>query len=219
MTETKRVYMDFVKVPKRQPSSAPKQAAKPTSQAPQTAQVPVRSGASSTPGIVMEKQVVTTTILSGTKNPSIRKVPAPQAPVVRSARPVQRPATHPASAPRPTPPKSPQATSVSTPKEAEAPELEIIDLTNGRGFAKLGARSPFLKSVSVEKRPLSHEIKKNVYKKSTPPAPITEQPAAPVTIIKQEKEKKSTFGLVVVIIVSIILGAATGTAAFFLLPH
>ncbi len=71
--------------------------------------------------------------------------------------------------------------------------------------------TPFVKSVQVEKRPLS----KNVYKK---PAPATvEAPTGPVTII-DKPEKDSHIGPIIAIILTIILGAAVGTVAFLLLP-
>lgn len=71
--------------------------------------------------------------------------------------------------------------------------------------------TPFVKSVQVEKRPLS----KNVYKKPSP-APV-EAPTGPVAII-DKPEKDSHIGPIIAIILTIILGAAVGTVAFLLLP-
>ena len=71
--------------------------------------------------------------------------------------------------------------------------------------------TPFVKSVQVEKRPLS----KNVYKKPEP-TPV-EAPTGPVQII-DKPEKDSHIGPIIAIILTIILGAAVGTVAFLLLP-
>lgn len=72
-------------------------------------------------------------------------------------------------------------------------------------------KSPFISQVEVKKRPLS----KNVYQKEIKATEETDK--GPVTIItKPEKDSKA--GVVVAIIIAIILGAATGTVAFLLLP-
>ena len=72
-------------------------------------------------------------------------------------------------------------------------------------------KTPFITTAKVEKRPLS----KNVYQK--PVATPEEQPSAPVTII-DKPEKDAHVGLIIAIVLTIILGAALGTAAFLLLP-
>lgn len=72
-------------------------------------------------------------------------------------------------------------------------------------------KSPFISQVEVKKRPLS----KNVYQKEIKATEETDK--GPVTIIaKPEKDSKA--GAVIAIIIAIILGAATGTVAFLLLP-
>lgn len=75
-------------------------------------------------------------------------------------------------------------------------------------------KNPFINQGMIEKRPLS----KNVYaKKASIPKEISNEPKGPVTIISKP-EKDAHVGLIVAIILTIILGAAAGTAAFLLLP-
>lgn len=74
-------------------------------------------------------------------------------------------------------------------------------------------KSPFISQSGVAKRPLS----KNVYAKKQAPATPTEAPQGPVTIISKP-EKQAHVGMIITIILTIILGAAAGTAAFLLLP-
>lgn len=72
----------------------------------------------------------------------------------------------------------------------------------------------FIKT-NVAKRPLSP----NIYPKSDPaPQPSAEKPQEPVAIISQPK-KESRLGFIITIILVIILGAAAGTIAFFLIPR
>ena len=70
----------------------------------------------------------------------------------------------------------------------------------------------FINQDKVVKRPLS----KNVYPKKAVANP-EEKPKGPVTIISKS-EKHSHISLVVMIILTVILGAAAGTIAFLLLP-
>ncbi len=72
-------------------------------------------------------------------------------------------------------------------------------------------KSPFINMEKVTKRPLS----RNVYQKKVEPP--KEEPKGPVTIISKP-EKEAHVSLVVVVILTIILGAAAGTVAFLLLP-
>ena len=97
------------------------------------------------------------------------------------------------------------AKEVKTPeKPAAAPEkIEAL---------KTPKPSPFIKSAQVEKRPLS----KNVYHKPAA-VPAQTEPTGPVTII-DKPERDAHVGLVIAIILTIVLGAAVGTAAFLLLP-
>ena len=70
----------------------------------------------------------------------------------------------------------------------------------------------FIKT-NVAKRPLSP----NVYSKPIPETP-KEEKSGPVAIINQPK-KESHIGFIITVILVIILGAAAGTVAFFLLPR
>lgn len=72
-------------------------------------------------------------------------------------------------------------------------------------------KSPFINQDKVEKRPLS----KNYYQKKIEVP--KEEPKGPVTIITKP-EKQAHVSLIVLIIFTIILGAAAGTVAFLLLP-
>lgn len=73
-------------------------------------------------------------------------------------------------------------------------------------------KTPFINQNKVVKRPLSG----NIYKKQITEA-VKEEPKGPVTIIAKP-EKDRHIGIIVTIIITIILGAATGTVAFLLLP-
>lgn len=82
-------------------------------------------------------------------------------------------------------------------------------------------QSPFISNAKVEKRPLSG----NVYPRKMVNTPVSTKVGdkakvgtkGPVAIIAKP-EKESHVGIVVTIIITIILGAAAGTAAFLLLP-
>lgn len=82
----------------------------------------------------------------------------------------------------------------------------------------LGGKSPFLTSVTVEKRPLSQSVpsKKNVYEKAEKPV---EKPKEPTKIIKKKEKKSSGLWMFLIVILTIILGTLAGAAAFFLLPN
>lgn len=96
-------------------------------------------------------------------------------------------------------------------KEGKAPIKEAPVAKEPEFQALKTPDTPFVKSVQVEKRPLS----KNVYKKPAP-TPV-EAPTGPVKII-DKPEKDSHIGPIIAIILTIILGAAVGTVAFLLLP-
>lgn len=85
--------------------------------------------------------------------------------------------------------------------------------TKEKGTVKVPkpAKSPFVNTEKVVKRPLS----KNVYQKKI--VVPKEEPSGPVTIIAKP-EKDSKVGMIVAIILTIILGATAGTVAFLLLP-
>ena len=80
-------------------------------------------------------------------------------------------------------------------------------------FLKAG-KSPFIRTASVEKRPLSNSVatrKPNLTKISK------DEPSDPATII-EKPEKDAHVGIIVTVILTIVFGAAIGTAAFLLLP-
>ena len=107
----------------------------------------------------------------------------------------------------------------------------------------LGGKSPFLPNVSVEKRGLSKSVpekkkdnfetvsylgvndaseksRKNVYEKKEIIDLESDKPKAKQKTVKiiDNKEKKSGIPLVIIIILTIVLGAAVGTGVYFLLP-
>lgn len=98
-------------------------------------------------------------------------------------------------------------------KKISKPVEKPVETTNisGNKATFVPPKSPFINMEKVTKRPLS----RNVYQKKIEPP--KEEPKGPVTIISKP-EKDSRIGLVVVVILTIILGAAAGTVAFLLLP-
>ncbi len=103
-------------------------------------------------------------------------------------------------------------------------KTRVNDAPDGNKYA-LSGKSPFLTSYNIEKRPLSSSVKaqkveeipkKNRYEKQEK---ITEKKVKkdPVTIIDKPK-KSGGFGLFLIILLTIILGAAVGAGAYFLLP-
>ena len=82
----------------------------------------------------------------------------------------------------------------------------------------LGAKSPFINTLNIEKRPLSgHSVNK---KKLTPKAPITPAKAAPVNdniptmVSTKRKSRKSNIALAIAIFLTVILGAVVGTFVY-----
>ncbi len=72
-------------------------------------------------------------------------------------------------------------------------------------------KSPFIRTNAIEKRPLSNSAKKPAVK--TPKEELSD----PATII-EKPEKDAHVGIIITVILTIIFGAAIGTAAFLLLP-
>lgn len=88
----------------------------------------------------------------------------------------------------------------------------------GKVSYPFGGESPFLKSVQVEKRPLSNSIpEKNPYENPNfgkkAPAPRRD----PVRIVNKSKKKSNAISLALIILITVILGAAAGIAVFFLI--
>ena len=78
-------------------------------------------------------------------------------------------------------------------------------------------KTPFINQDKVAKRPLS----RNVYRSSKPAAVMAStvgKNTDRITTIVDKPEKDSKVGVIVVIILTIILGAVAGTVAFLLLP-
>lgn len=130
----------------------------------------------------------------------------------------------------------------STPKPAPTKPTPKPSTPDNNAYS-LGAstKSPFLPSYSVDKRPLSSSVpekssassyeklsflgvndsadktpRKNVYEKKPKPEKSPKS-SRPVKII-DDKEQKSGLPLPVIIIITILLGVATGAGVFFLLP-
>ncbi len=134
---------------------------------------------------------------------------------------------------RPAP--QPAPTSVAPPPKPATPptivtQVETIEQTTiiktpaapDANAYTLGGKLPFLNSVNVEKRPLSPFVpkatdrpNKNVYSRPETPA---KTPSQPVEIVDNAR-KKSNLGLAIAIIITIILGAIAGAAAYLFLPH
>ena len=98
--------------------------------------------------------------------------------------------------------------SQSETKEAQAAEVikeaEIVEQPK-----KTIPKTPFIRT-TVEKRPLS-----NNFTPKKPAAPVKE-PSDPATII-EKPEKDAHVGIIVTVVLTIVFGAALGTAAFLLL--
>ena len=119
-----------------------------------------------------------------------------------------------------TPEKSPAKTPAK-PAAAPATKAPVKDEAPDAAKYTLGGKSPFLTSVTVEKRPLSGSTPevpvKNVYPDQPLESALTLSPKEPTKIIK--KKQKSSGGLsFVIILLTIILGAAVGVVAYYLLP-
>lgn len=162
---------------------------------------------------------------------------------------------HPENPPQPIGDKAPtgsiKAQKVAAGHVSTTPELPTIkaDNTSNYSFSKkksepdnnryaLGGESPFLRSVNVEKRPLSSSPgkfnpkversiaaraaetskpaakpgRKNRYEKKTAPAPHQELPVRPTVIVPSNRRSKAP--LVFLILITIILGAAVGAAVY-----
>lgn len=162
---------------------------------------------------------------------------------------------HPENPPQPIGDKAPtgsiKAQKVAAGHVSTTPELPTIkaDNTSNYSFSKkksepdnnryaLGGESPFLRSVNVEKRPLSSSPgkfnpkversiaaraaetsrpaakpgRKNRYEKKPAPAPHQELPVRPTVIVPSNRRSKAP--LVFLILITIILGAAVGAAVY-----
>jgi len=86
----------------------------------------------------------------------------------------------------------------------------------GKVSYPFGGESPFLKSVKVEKRPLSGSVpKRNVYDGSE----RTDYRQDPVRVQNKSKKKNSALSLALIILITVILGAAAGVGVFLLIAH
>ena len=154
------------------------------------------------------------------KKPAVKSTPKPS---IATVKPVK---TVPAKPAKPSPKKD---SDVLAKKAAAALSGSSLNADLKASKYTLSGKSPFLSSYNVEKRPLSDSIKekkveeipkKNVYEK---PKKSTEKPdkksskKEPVVVIDQPKNS-SGLSLVIIIILTVILGAAVGAGAYFLLP-
>ncbi len=91
---------------------------------------------------------------------------------------------------------------------------------------------PFIASVNVDKRPLSPYVPSNNAAASRPTKNVYSSPAKPIKKVKKltdrsekkatkvvEPSEKSGLSLAIIIIITVILGAAAGIGAYLLLPH
>ncbi|MBQ6510487.1 hypothetical protein IJI94_00770 [Candidatus Saccharibacteria bacterium] len=91
---------------------------------------------------------------------------------------------------------------------------------------------PFISSVNVDKRPLSPYVPKNSAAPARPEKNVYSAPAKPLKKVKKsakkadkkatkvvEPPKKQGLSLAIIIIITVLLGAAAGVGAYLLLPH
>ncbi len=91
---------------------------------------------------------------------------------------------------------------------------------------------PFIASVNVDKRPLSPYVPKRSAEPARPAKNVYSAPAKPLKKVKKSEEKaakkstkivepskKSGLSLAIIIIITVILGAAAGICAYLILPH
>lgn len=145
--------------------------------------------------VVMEKTVVSTTT----------SVPAPKPPVPQK----------PAAAPK----KEETADDWFESLEAEG---FFDEKPKSKVSYPFGGESPFLKSVQVEKRPLSNSVPKrnNPYDhfdeaKDLKPARRPD----PVRIIPKSKKRSNALSLALIILITVILGIAAGVGVFFIIAN
>lgn len=88
----------------------------------------------------------------------------------------------------------------------------------GKATYPFGGESPFLKSVKVEKRPLSNSIPpKNLYDRPSETSRPARRPD-PVRIVPKNK-RGGGLSLALIILITIILGIAAGVGVFFLIAN
>lgn len=143
---------------------------------------------------------VTTTTVSATTRP----ISKPSAPKPRVSQPTPKPA--------PKPPIQDNDDWFDLTKE------DLANAPKGKVSYPFGGESPFLKSVKVEKRPLSSSV---------PPKSPFERPGFgsskpnrrpdPVRIRSRASSRSNALSLIVIIIITIILGIAAGVGVFLLI--
>lgn len=187
----------------------------------------------------------TVKVEKSTEKPMISRKPATSRDLYPTTKPAAAPAK-PVSKPveKPTQPSAKSEPKEPAKKPAEKPKSTPEKAPDNNSYS-LGGKSPFLPNVSVEKRGLSDSVpekkkpnfesvsylgvndasektRKNVYEKKEiidlePDKPKKKESKKTVKII-DNKEKKSGVPLVVIIILTIVLGALVGTGVYFLLP-
>lgn len=143
--------------------------------------------------------------------PAPRPKPRPQsAPPVRYVAPAQPTPKRPLSKPAPAP-VAPPAPEPETPKHSKP-------ASPAKKPAPLGVRSPFFKkSVSVEKRPLSGGAASVTHSRSAH-QPVHDLPRTQIQRSSAIKlaNRKSKLPMILLIIGTILVGAAVGACAYFL---
>lgn len=126
------------------------------------------------------------------------------------SQPAPRPASAPAPAPHSTPAPQPTPLSQPTPEPIASPPKQP---------APLGARSPFLKSsVVVEKRPLSGGTPTSTRSRTSRHQAVADYPHPQIarSVAIKPASRKSKLPLFLLIAGTILVGAAVGACAYFL---
>jgi len=160
--------------------------------------------------------------------------------VATPIKPVEKPK------PAPKPVKKPVEKPIEKPVEHSSPAPSSSDSVAKKASAALSGTdtksSPFLKNYSIDKRPLSNSVpkksdshfekisflgvsdasperklEKNVYEKPAKDKKKSKHEKSPVKIIDNSK-KSSGLPLVIIILLTIVLGAAVGAGIYFILP-
>lgn len=91
--------------------------------------------------------------------------------------------------------------------------------SEGKVTYPFGGEPPFLKSVKVEKRPLSNSVPPKDFSASPEFGKKKPRRPDPVRIKSKSKKKQNALSLALIIIITIILGAAAGVGVFFLIAR
>lgn len=226
------------KKPVARPASAPKSAQKPAKPAPKPASKTAVAVSKEAKAFV-SRQPATSRDLYPTQKPATKSATAK--PSALAPKSTQKPASKTTDQPKDAVARKASAALSGSAKNSSD------DAPDNNAYV-LGGRSPFLPSYSVDKRPLSSSVKpketnnfeklsylgvsdassekprKNVYEK-TPEIELSSADAhkkskkkSKTVKIIDDSDKKSGLPLVIIILLTIILGAAVGAGVYFLLP-